>query len=167
MGEMPRVTSYKQLQANRRNARLCTGPRTAAGKARSALNHAKHGFQARSLILETPIAGETQEDFDALQAEIIDWLRPSDLTERRLVARIVEAKWMLRRAMRYEAEIFSSPWPTNYDLIPLVRFECSWNRRLDRAWSALSLHRSRKQRKKKAPSVRGKNEHSKPSDSVT
>src|SRR5262245_21474598 len=38
------MTSLRKLHANRRNARRCTGPRTAAGKARSAQNARRHGL---------------------------------------------------------------------------------------------------------------------------
>ena len=38
------MTSEKKRRANRRNARKCTGPRTAAGKSRSARNALRHGL---------------------------------------------------------------------------------------------------------------------------
>ena len=44
------MTSAAQLDANRRNAQHSTGPRTAAGKARSSQNAVKHGFTGRLLV---------------------------------------------------------------------------------------------------------------------
>ena len=39
------MISARRIAANRRNAQRSTGPRTAAGKARSALNARRHGFR--------------------------------------------------------------------------------------------------------------------------
>ena len=47
------MTSARKLEANRRNARASTGPRTAAGKARAAQNARRHGLSlaaASSLV---------------------------------------------------------------------------------------------------------------------
>ena len=42
--KVKRPVSARRLEANRRNALKSTGPRTAAGKARSARNSRKHGY---------------------------------------------------------------------------------------------------------------------------
>lgn len=47
------MTSAKQIQANRRNARKSSGPKTDAGKAIAARNALQHGVLARVAI---PIA---------------------------------------------------------------------------------------------------------------
>jgi hypothetical protein len=71
-----------QIEANRRNARKSTGPRTAAGKAASSRNAVTHGLTASigdaevrayyELITEAPLpdgtgVGDVQSDFRALQ----------------------------------------------------------------------------------------------------
>jgi len=50
-----RGTSARKRLANQRNARKCTGPRTAAGRARSARNALRHGL-ARSARLDPELA---------------------------------------------------------------------------------------------------------------
>jgi hypothetical protein len=45
-----RMTSLRKIYSNRRNARRSTGPRTAAGKARSARNGRRHGLSRPSWI---------------------------------------------------------------------------------------------------------------------
>ncbi len=44
-------TSSARAEANRRNARHSTGPRTQAGKDRSRFNAVKHGMRSKHLIL--------------------------------------------------------------------------------------------------------------------
>jgi hypothetical protein len=43
------MTSQARIEANRKNARRSTGPKTAAGKARSRANALKHGLAAKLL----------------------------------------------------------------------------------------------------------------------
>jgi hypothetical protein len=46
---MTRISSQRTREANKRNARRSTGPRTARGKARAKLNALQHGLAAVSL----------------------------------------------------------------------------------------------------------------------
>ncbi len=48
-----RTISARKLEANRRNAKRSTGPRTAEGKARVARNAVKHGFFARIVRIQS------------------------------------------------------------------------------------------------------------------
>ena len=45
-GDSPRTTSSRQVEANRRNAQLSTGPRTRDGRARSSMNALVTGLYA-------------------------------------------------------------------------------------------------------------------------
>ena len=44
------MTSLKQIEANRRNAKDSTGPRSKAGKQRSSRNAVRHGLTAETVI---------------------------------------------------------------------------------------------------------------------
>jgi hypothetical protein len=44
------MISYRQTEANRRNALKCTGPRTEAGKLQSRRNAVRHGLTAETVI---------------------------------------------------------------------------------------------------------------------
>ena len=71
------MTSPRQLEANRANARASTGPKTQAGRARAALNALRHGLAVSVLgdivwgpqveVLARRIAGE-RADAELLEA---------------------------------------------------------------------------------------------------
>ncbi len=44
------MTSYRQIEANRRNALKSTGPKTEAGKQASRCNAVRHGLTAETVI---------------------------------------------------------------------------------------------------------------------
>jgi len=44
------MTSFRQIEANRRNARLSTGPTTEEGKSKSRRNAIRHGLTAETVI---------------------------------------------------------------------------------------------------------------------
>ena len=60
------MTSFRQIQANQRNARKSTGPTTAAGKQRSRCNAVRHGLTADTVIGEL----EDAKDYKAFEAAI-------------------------------------------------------------------------------------------------
>jgi hypothetical protein len=60
------MTSYRQIEANRRNAHKSTGPKTEAGKEASRRNGVRHGLTAETVIG----ALEDAEDYKAFEAAI-------------------------------------------------------------------------------------------------
>jgi hypothetical protein len=94
--------SEQQNQANRRNAQLSTGPRTAEGKVRVALNALKHGLTGQQVVLPN----ENPEDFDTFRAGLLDALRPHGELEGTLAERIVIDQWRLRRVALLESALY-------------------------------------------------------------
>jgi len=96
------MTSYRQIEANRRNARKSTGPITEEGKKRSRCNAVRHGLSAETVIG----ALENAEDYQAFEAAIIADYDAQSAVERELVLRLASLLWRLRRATTMETGLF-------------------------------------------------------------
>jgi hypothetical protein len=96
------MTSYRQIEANRHNARKSTGPKTEEGKQRSRRNAVRHGLTAETVIG----ALEDAEDYRAFEATITADYDAQSAVERELVLRLASLLWRLRRATTMEAGLF-------------------------------------------------------------
>jgi len=96
------MTSFRQIEANRRNALRSTGPKTEAGKQVSRRNAVRHGLTAETVIG----ALEDAEDYKAFQAAIIADYDAQSAVERELVLRLASILWRLRRANAMETGLF-------------------------------------------------------------
>ncbi len=90
--------SPARLEANRRNARHSTGPRTDEGKARSRGNAVKHGMTGEGIALPTEDAAAVEARFAALEGE----MRPSGELARFLVRRVALLTVRIERAALQE-----------------------------------------------------------------
>src|ERR1035438_7666137 len=91
-----------QISANRANAQMSTGPRSAEGKSASRFNALKHGIDAASIV----IPGEDPADYDALAADYLGDFRPQSTSEAFHVQTMLRADWQKRRLQRVEADLF-------------------------------------------------------------
>ena len=96
------MTSFRQIEANRRNAGKSTGPITEEGKRRSRCNAVRHGLTAETVIG----ALEDAEDYKAFEAAIIADYDAQSAVERELVLRLASLLWRLRRATIMETGLF-------------------------------------------------------------
>src|SRR6266849_7744096 len=92
------MTSLRQLEANRRNARKSTGPRTENGKHASRRNALRHGFTAETVL--EPL--EDLEDYRTFEAAIVSEYLPRTPAEQELAHRLASLFWRLRRATAIE-----------------------------------------------------------------
>ena len=96
------MSSFRQIEANRRNARLSTGPVTEEGKQRSRRNAIRHGLTAETVI----DALEDAEDYAAFEMAVTADYDAQSAVERELVLRLASLLWRLRRATAIEAGLF-------------------------------------------------------------
>jgi hypothetical protein len=96
------MTSFRQIEANRRNALKSTGPKTDEGKQRSRCNAVRHGLTAETVIG----ALEDAEDYKAFEAAITADYDAQSAVERELVLRLASLLWRLRRATTMETGLF-------------------------------------------------------------
>jgi hypothetical protein len=94
------MTSFRQIEANRRNALHSSGP-TDEGKRRSRRNALRHGLTA-----ETVIDGlENREDYRAFEAAVVADYDARTAVERELVLRLASLFWRLRRIISIETDL--------------------------------------------------------------
>ncbi|MGH9437842.1 MAG: hypothetical protein ACRD22_08070, partial [Terriglobia bacterium] len=87
--EIPKTPSPAQLAANRANAQLATGPRSAAGKAVSKLNAVKTALTGRTVLLPT-------DDVAAYEHHVREFLKelnPVGIREQCLAQSIADNMW--------------------------------------------------------------------------
>jgi hypothetical protein len=95
------VTSFRQIEANRRNALRSTGPITEAGKQRSRRNAVRHGLCAETVVGTL----EDIEDYKGFEAAIIADYDAETAVERELVLRLASLLWRIRRATAIETTL--------------------------------------------------------------
>jgi hypothetical protein len=99
------MTSFRQIEANRRNARRSTGPITEEGKQRSRCNAIRHGLTAETVIG----ALEDAEDHKTFEAAVAAGFDAETAVERELVLRLASLLWRLRRATAIDTGLLETP----------------------------------------------------------
>jgi hypothetical protein len=123
------MATQAQLEANARNAKLSTGPRTPEGKAIVSQNRTTHGLTGAHVILP----GEDPKAFDALLEAYRAEHQPQGPTADFLVQTLAQSQWKLDRIARLEAKVLAKePDTVSDELLRLSRYESAARR----AWSA-------------------------------
>ena len=95
------MASTAQLEANRANAQLSTGPSTPEGIANAKHNATRHGLTGKQVVIK----GEDPAQYDALRQQLVHDYSPSSEREAMLVEDISQNYWRLQRARRIEAQV--------------------------------------------------------------
>ena len=101
---MPTAPTAAQSEASRRNGAASTGPATAAGKARAALNGVRHGLCGRTFFL---LPDEDAAEFQRHEAMWLMVWAPRDPFEREAALAVIRAMWRESRADRMEATVLA------------------------------------------------------------
>jgi hypothetical protein len=96
------MSTQKQVNANRQNAKKSTGPKTDKGKAAVSKNAVKHGLFAKEAV----ITGENAADYEAYRDEFLAEMKPVGAIETMLAERFVSLAWRLMRAQRMQNQAF-------------------------------------------------------------
>jgi hypothetical protein len=94
------MTSLRKIEANRRNARFSTGPRSPGGRARARRNALKSGIYAKTALLSS----ENAAAYAALRVQVFQHYEPEGPIEEGLVELIIADLWRLNRLLRIENE---------------------------------------------------------------
>jgi hypothetical protein len=108
------MATESQINANRENAKLSSGPQTAEGKAKSSRNNTKFGLFA----INNCVQPEEKEDYENFCTALWTTLAPADPVEEITAAEFVRNAWRLRRCDMAEETLGEI----------VVRFQASQNR---------------------------------------
>jgi hypothetical protein len=97
------MISDKQLEANRNNALLSTGPKTKDGRNRSRMNALRHGLTGQV----TTMTDEDRAAHDKFSQALIQDLAPVGAMETQLAQRIATDSWRLNRASAFEDNLLA------------------------------------------------------------
>ena len=92
------MSSRQSTEQARRNGALAAGTKSPEGIKRSSMNALRHGLTAKSLVLAT----ESQEQFDELLKNYVEFYDPNNIIELDLVHDMVAARWRLQRTRSLE-----------------------------------------------------------------
>jgi hypothetical protein len=95
--------SAAQLEANRANSQLSTGPRSEQGKAKSSLNAIKNGLTGRTVLLRGDDAALYERQVSRFFAEF----KPCGERETELVQSLTDAQWRMNRIPVLEMGIYA------------------------------------------------------------
>jgi len=98
------MSTEKQTNSNRDNAKKSTGPKTPEGKAIASQNAVKHGFFAKNDV----ISGEDLAAYESHRQDIYDEFAPLTPSESVLTQRIATLTWRLMRADRLQTTVINT-----------------------------------------------------------
>lgn len=96
------MSSQRKINSARSNGAKSRGPKTEAGRRKSAMNALTHGLYAASSIV---LQQESPEQYQALLHAYIHQFQPDGPAELHLIEEMVAAKWRQRRLWAIETDL--------------------------------------------------------------
>jgi hypothetical protein len=154
--------SPQKLEANRRNAKKSTGPRTTSGKQHSSRNSTKHGILCKGLVVADRESGE---EFDQHLQELVEHYQPQNRSALSLVETVAICDWRFRRSLFAEQNeiagtlpsdpmAFGRVLPSADELTKILRYQTAIHRQ---KMQALQLLEKLQQRRRNPPSTSADN----------
>jgi hypothetical protein len=117
-----KTVTMKKIEANRKNGKRSTGPRTERGKLAARFNAVTLGLFAKHVVIPISDGYEAERDFQSLLDRLHADFQPVGMYEEWLVLKIAECMWRLRRAARCESgsvreSVISGDRPEDNELI--------------------------------------------------
>jgi len=101
---MSKLISQRKIEANRRNAKKSTGPKTVEGKAKSAMNSIKYGIYSDKYLIKD----ESYDEFDNYRRKILKCLNPTNAVLFDMATHVVSNGWEYQRCTLLESKILNS-----------------------------------------------------------
>ncbi len=97
------MSSQQQIEQNRENSQLSTGPTSPEGKQRSSLNSTVHGFTGLTLVL----SAAEKEPYEAFVKAIRAEFRPSTAEACELLQNYTDLRWSIQQIVVQQNSILS------------------------------------------------------------
>ncbi len=95
------MATERQTAANQANSKLSTGPKDTSKTRFNALNW---GIKAAGTVC--PQLGESMEEFEVFQQDMLDDIQPAGAREEQLAHRYIRVEWQLNRLDRIRTGVF-------------------------------------------------------------
>lgn len=130
--------SPRKLAANRENALRSSGPKTAAGKQRSAQNAYEHGFFANRLFPTQTLIDEDWRRYCQIFDALLDHYHPVGYLEFSCIEKMAVESLRLSRLYGYEQKVlgWSAPFEER-SIDRILRYATSVNRQLEKLTAQL------------------------------
>jgi hypothetical protein len=97
------MSTPAQIEANRRNAQLSSGPASTEGKQRSSMNSTRHGLTGQTVI----VTAEEKEAYDTHCIAFVEQYQPKTHEETELIQQYADQEWTLHQVNVQQINVLS------------------------------------------------------------